>query len=348
MRGPARPQLPRPGARGGEGAGPRHLRDGLRRAEQGGAGSLRPLRSPEHQRRRAVPGGGAQPLRRGARPVPLRAARAALRRRSRPHLQGRSVGDRQQPRGVCPVKNGVGREHAGFTPWFWSYRLAARIEAVVVVCVIAGVVAILALLFRMPGPLVVHVQDDKKEAVMGARVRCTSPDRQSSHAGSTDVFGEAKWPGLARGPWTCEVTPPERFHADVQTGIVTVVARKPAMWTTVVERPARILVQVVRPQGQPRAKVAVRAVCGSETWEARAGLGDRPAIAQSPDLRQDLLGALRLAAGEDDDALAVEAALHHVPRPVGERLPGDVVLLEDLLRFGLIDEISRRLHLDDV
>src|SRR5207253_2577551 len=75
---------------------------------------------------------------------------------------------------------------------------------------------------------------------------------------------------------------------------------------------------------------------------------ERPAIAQSPDLRQDLLGALRLAAGEDDDALAVEAALHHVPRPVGERLPGDVVLLEDLLRFGLIDEISRRLHLDDV
>jgi hypothetical protein len=172
------------------------------------------------------------------------------------------------------VKNGVGRERAGFTPWFWSYRLAARIEAVVVACVIAGVVAILTLLFRMPGPLVVHVQDDKKEAVMGARVRCTSPDGQSSHAGVTDVFGEAKWPGLARGPWTCEVTPPDRYHAEVQTGVVTVVPRKPAMWTTVVERPARILVQVVRPQGQPRAKVAVRAVCGSETWEARAGLVD--------------------------------------------------------------------------
>src|SRR5438477_335868 len=194
----------------------------------------------------------------------------------------------------------------------------------------------------MPGPLVVHVQDDKKEAVMGARVRCTSPDRQSSHAGSTDVFGEAKWPGLARGPWTCEVTPPERFHADVQTGIVTVVARKPAMWTTVVERPARILVQVVRPQGQDRLLArALERVAAHDRPE-------RPAIAQSPDLRQDLLGALRLAAGEDDDALAVEAALHHVPRPVGERLPGDVVLLEDLLRFGLVDEIGRRLHLDDV
>ena len=61
------------------------------------------------------------------------------------------------------MKNGVGRQHAGFTPWFWSYRLAAKIEAVVVVCVIAGVIAILALLFRMPGPLVVHLQDEKKD-----------------------------------------------------------------------------------------------------------------------------------------------------------------------------------------
>jgi len=121
------------------------------------------------------------------------------------------------------VKNGVGRQHAGFTPWFWSYRLAAKIEAVVVVCVIAGVIAILALLFRMPGPLVVHLQDEKKDPIMGARVRCTSPDGQTSHAGSTDVFGEAKWPGLARGPWTCEVTPPDRFHAPVQTGVVVVV-----------------------------------------------------------------------------------------------------------------------------
>jgi len=33
----------------------------------------------------------------------------------------------------------------------------------------------LALLFRMPGPLVVHIQDDKKEPIMGARVSCTSP-----------------------------------------------------------------------------------------------------------------------------------------------------------------------------
>jgi len=111
------------------------------------------------------------------------------------------------------MKNGVGRQHAGFTPWFWSYRLAAKFEALVVVSVFAGVIAILALLFRMPGPLVVHVQDDKKEPIMGARVSCTSPDGMTTHAGTTDVFGEAKWPGLAKGPWRCDVSPPDRFHA---------------------------------------------------------------------------------------------------------------------------------------
>jgi hypothetical protein len=191
------------------------------------------------------------------------------------------------------MKNGVGRQHAGFTPWFWSYRLAAKIEAVVVACVFAGVIAILALLFRMPGPLVVHLQDDKKEAIMGARVSCLSPDGKTSHAGTTDVFGEAKWPGLAKGPWKCEVTPPERFHAPVQTGHVNVVSRKPAMWTTVVERPAQIMVQVTRPQGQPRAKVAVRAVCGSDTWESRSGVLDGLATLYVPHGKPCLVGLVR-------------------------------------------------------
>ena len=191
------------------------------------------------------------------------------------------------------MKNGVGRQHAGFTPWFWSYRLAAKFEAVVVVCVFAGVIAILALLFRMPGPLVVHVQDDKKEPITGARVSCTSPDGMTTHSGTTDVFGEAKWPGLAKGPWKCDVTPPDRFHAPVLIGHVNVVARKPAMWTTVVERPARIMVQVTRPQGQPRAKVAVRAVCGSETWEGRAGLLDGLATLYAPHGKPCRVGLVR-------------------------------------------------------
>jgi hypothetical protein len=126
----------------------------------------------------------------------------------------------------------------------------------------------------MPGPLVVHVADDLKEPIKGARVRCTSPDGATSNPGMTHLFGEAKWPGLTKGPWSCEVTPPDRFHAGQSTGIAAVVARHPAMWTTSFERPARILVQVTRPQGSPRAKIAVRAVCGDDTWEARAGLID--------------------------------------------------------------------------
>jgi hypothetical protein len=220
------------------------------------------------------------------------------------------------------VKNGVGRQHAGFTPWFWSYRLAQKLEAAVVVCVIAGVVVILGLLFRMPGPLVVHVQDDRKEAIPGARVRCTSPDGQSSHAGLTDVFGEAKWPGLAKGPWKCEVTPPARFFAGVQTGFVTVVPRKPAMWTTVVERPARIVAQVVRPQGAPRAKVAVRAVCGGEAWEARAGLLDGLATLFIPTGKPCRVGLVRPEL--PGDGPATEAKLECSSAPCSGEMIGGV------------------------
>ena len=180
------------------------------------------------------------------------------------------------------MRNGVERQRASFTPWFWSYRIPAKIEAAIVVCVFAGVIAIMAFLFQMPGPLVVHVQDDVKEPIKGARVRCTSPDGATSYTGLTDVFGEAKWPGLTKGAWKCEVMPPDRVHAPAQTGYARVVPRPPAMWTTVVERPAHIVVQVVRPQGSPRAKVAVRAVCGNETWEARAGLLDGRAVLYVP------------------------------------------------------------------
>jgi hypothetical protein len=176
------------------------------------------------------------------------------------------------------VANGVDRQRPGFTPWFWSGRTPAKIEAGIVISVFAAVIAIMVFLFQMPGPLVVHLQDDVKEPIKGARVRCTSPDGATSHAGQTDVFGEAKWPGLAKGAWKCEVTAPDRYHSGAQIGYATVVARHPAMWITVVERPARIVVQVQRPQGAPRAKVAVRAVCGAETWEARAGLLDGRAM----------------------------------------------------------------------
>ena len=176
------------------------------------------------------------------------------------------------------MKNGIDRQQASFTPWFWSYRWAARLEAAMVVCVFAGVLFIMGYLFQMPGALVVHLQDDRHDAVKNARVRCTSPDGTVSYAGLTDVFGEAKWPGLAKGPWKCEVTPPESFHGGVLTGIATVTARHPAIWVAAVERPGRIAVQIVRPDGAARAKVAVRANCAGGAWEARAGLLDGRAL----------------------------------------------------------------------
>jgi len=229
------------------------------------------------------------------------------------------------------VKNGVGRQHAGFTPWFWSYRLAAKIEAVVVVCVIAGVIAILALLFRMPGPLVVHLQDEKKDPIMGARVRCTSPDGQTSHAGSTDVFGEAKWPGLAKGSWKCEAELPAKFHEATLVGYATVIERKPAMWLARVERPARATVEVIRPEGQPRAAPAVRAVCaaapGDEappTWESRAGLLDGRATLYLPHGRACRIGLVRPELSAKESGPVTQAKLACASEPCTPELRGGV------------------------
>ena len=194
------------------------------------------------------------------------------------------------------MRNGVDRRRASFTPWFWSYRWAARIEAAIVMCVFAGVIAIMVFLLQMPGPLVVHVQDDQRQPIKGARVRCTSPDGAISHVGLTDVFGEAKWPGLTKGAWKCEVTPPDLFHAGVETGFATVVARHPAIWITSIERPGRIRVQLVRPQGSPRAAIAVRVVCPGnppETWEARAGLLDARVLLFVPHGKRCQVGIVR-------------------------------------------------------
>jgi hypothetical protein len=202
-----------------------------------------------------------------------------------------------------------------FTPWFWSYRLAARLEGLVVICVFAGVIFIMGYLLQMPGPLVVHLQDDAHEPVKNARVRCTSPDGATSYAGMTDVFGEAKWPGLAKGPWKCEVTPPDRYHAGTETGFATVVARHPAIWNAMVERPARIAVEVVRPGGAPRAAIAVRAVCGEsrETWEARAGLLDGRALLFVPHGKSCRVGLVRAELPYDGPVTSTELDCEQEP-----------------------------------
>ena len=179
------------------------------------------------------------------------------------------------------MRNGVqARSPGAFEPRFRS-AVPARIEGALAAAVIAAVLAIFYwLLVKLPGPLVVHVEDDTHQGVMNAKVVCEGPDGKR-FSGLTDVFGEAKWPGLSQGAWRCEALPPPKFHTGPMIGYATVVPRKPAMWMARLERPATAVVQVVRPRGEPRAAPAVRALCqqapgedAPPTWESRAGLLD--------------------------------------------------------------------------
>ncbi|TMB04058.1 MAG: hypothetical protein E6J64_13450 [Deltaproteobacteria bacterium] len=205
------------------------------------------------------------------------------------------------------MRNGVqARAPAAFEPRFRS-GVPAKIEGALAAAVIAAVLAIFYwLLVKLPGPLVVHVEDDTHQGVMNAKVVCEGPDGKR-FSGLTDVFGEAKWPGLAQGAWRCEALPPPKFHTGTVVGYATVVPRKPAMWMARLERPATAVVQVVRPRGQPRAAPAIRALCrqvagedAPPTWEARAGLLDGRATLYLPHGRACRLGLVRpeLPAGQ--------------------------------------------------
>jgi hypothetical protein len=198
------------------------------------------------------------------------------------------------------MRDGVqARAPAAFEPRFRS-GVPAKIEGALAAAVIAAVLAIFYwLLVKLPGPLVVHVEDDTHQGVMNAKVVCEGPDGKR-FSGLTDVFGEAKWPGLAQGAWRCEALPPPKFHTGTVVGYATVVPRKPAMWTTRVERPATAVVQVVRPRGEPRAAPAVRALCeqvpgedAPPSWEARAGLLDGRATLYLPHGRACRVGLVR-------------------------------------------------------
>src|SRR5579872_859646 len=99
-----------------------------------------------------------------------------------------------------------------------------RLELLVAVAVVTSVFSVAWLIFTFPGPLVVQAQDDKGEPVMGARISCTNaPDGSPApeggakrFSGITDVFGEAKWPGLSKGMWFCAGIPPDRFQGTQQ------------------------------------------------------------------------------------------------------------------------------------
>jgi len=198
------------------------------------------------------------------------------------------------------MRNGLqARAPGAFEPRFRS-AVPARIEGALAAAVIAAVLAIFYwLLVKLPGPLVVHVEDDTHQGVMNAKVVCEGPDGKR-FSGLTDVFGEAKWPGLAQGAWRCEALPPPKFHTGTLVGYATVVPRKPAMWMARLERPATAVVQVVRPRGEPRAAPGVRALCeqapgedAPPTWEARAGLLDGRATVYLPHGRGCRVGLVR-------------------------------------------------------
>src|SRR5580692_1027445 len=63
---------------------------------------------------------------------------------------------------------------------------------------------------------------------------------------------------------------------------------------------------------------------------------------------EQLVGALGLPTREDDDPLAVEAALDDMLDALGHSLRRNAVLLEDFLRFGLLDDVLRWLDLHDM
>jgi hypothetical protein len=179
-----------------------------------------------------------------------------------------------------------------FEPRFVS-RVPGWLEGTVVAAVFVLIAVILWLVLQNPGPLVVQVIDDARRPVIDARVKCTGPGGKE-FTGLTDVFGEAKWPGLAKGAWRCEAQPPSRFFGGPKEGYATVIARKPATWVAMFERPGRAAVEVVRPRGAVRAAPAVRAVCeGGDTWEARAGVLDGRATLWLPHGSRCRVGLVR-------------------------------------------------------
>ena len=196
----------------------------------------------------------------------------------------------QLPPEKKPYKNGVdhGRRRGSFEPRSWSFLWRAKLEAVVAVLVIGGVVAVFVYLVQIPGALVVRLMDDKHQPVAKAQTRCHHAESGLSMSGQTDVFGEVKFPGMQKGVWTCEVQPPDRFFSPLLTGSAKVSPRYPAAVELTAPRGVEVEVFVQRPDGAPRDSPAVRAVCApsrglpASGWEARAGLLDSTAILHLP------------------------------------------------------------------
>jgi hypothetical protein len=197
-----------------------------------------------------------------------------------------------------------------------SNPLPGTIEAVLAVTIIVGIFVVALLVFRVPGPLVVQVEDDLRHPVMGARVKCTGPERTGLFTGITDVFGEAKWPGLQKGPWQCEAVPPDLFHGETLFGATVVGDRAPAIVRLRVERSVHLTVEVLRPKGAVRAAMAVRAVCeatagGAQAvaWEARTAVLGGAAVLWIPHGRKCRAGLVHPELGARKAGLSPRVTL---------------------------------------
>lgn len=192
-----------------------------------------------------------------------------------------------------------GRPRGEFAPRSWSGKLPATLEGIVAAAVIGGVLGVVYMLIQMPGLIVVRIEDDAGGAVRDAQVVCFFEKNGMRLTGLTDVFGEAKWPGLERGVWSCDATLPDRYFSPPLHGNPVVEPRRPAFWRAKVERPAHVVVAVGRPKGAPRAQVQVRAVCPAApgrpaaSWEAKSGLLDGQASLFLPHGQECAVGIVR-------------------------------------------------------
>lgn len=228
----------------------------------------------------------------------------------------------QAPRPKHPRGTYVARQISG--------RLPGKLEALVALAVFAGVFGVAGFIFSFPGPLVVAVRNDAGEAVPDAVVHCSDPQGDRTYSGVTDVFGETKWPGIAKGPWSCELWPPPRYHGEKVVGGAVVVARSMAMWKVTLERPVQFLVHVQRPLGAPRANLAVRGYCPPErgqpavAWEARAGLMDGLARLWLPKGRSCRAGLVRPELPEHQPGLVARPGLDCDQTPCTPAVQGGV------------------------
>ncbi len=195
------------------------------------------------------------------------------------------------PPSKAPYKNGVdhnGRGRGNFAPRSWSFQWRAKVEGLVALGVIAGVVGVFVYLVQIPGALVIRVVDDGRHVIPKTEVRCHHPSSGLDMVGETDIFGEAKFPGLARGRWTCDVQPPARFFSPLLKASGEVRPRQPDVVELSAPRAVDVDVSIARPEGAPRAAVSVRAVCPAEAglpplgWESRAGVLEGAAILYLP------------------------------------------------------------------